>query len=172
MRFRSSLGDSGDDGEHGLPQRRAGVDLLAEGDELDAEVAEDVERLDKVAHRAADAVEGRDHHHVDLAGLHGREEPVEGRPPVADAGDPLIDKLDGLPAPSRDVFSEVAQLRLARLVGRAHAGIDGAERRSLRKWTRSRVQSIGPALPPRPYWVTGCSACLRQRTGALLSLRR
>ena len=43
------LGDSGDDGEHRLAERRAGVDLLAERDELDAEVPEEFEGLDEVA---------------------------------------------------------------------------------------------------------------------------
>src|SRR5436309_15730155 len=40
------LGDGRDDGEDRLPQRRARVDLLAEADELDAEMTKEFQRLD------------------------------------------------------------------------------------------------------------------------------
>src|SRR5262249_46843927 len=51
------LCDSRDDGEQRLAEGRACVDLLAQGDELDPEVAEQVERLDEVADAPPEAVE-------------------------------------------------------------------------------------------------------------------
>ena len=44
------LRDGGDDSKHRLPERRARVDMLAERDELDAEVPEELQGLDQVFH--------------------------------------------------------------------------------------------------------------------------
>ena len=93
------------------------------------------ELVDQVADRAAEAVEGRDNHDVDLAGPHLGQEPVEGGPPLPGTRDALVDEFDRPPAPGRHVLPEVAELRLAVLVHGAHPRVDGHpfRRRGLRQ---------------------------------------
>ncbi len=117
------LGDRRHDGEHRLPERRSRVDLFAEGDELNAEVPEELEALDEVAHAASEPVEGGDHDDVDLASLHSGHEPVKSRPPVLCARDARVDVLDTLPAAGRHVLPEVPELRFAGLIPGTDSGV-------------------------------------------------
>ena len=55
------LGKDGRDIHHGAPHGGAGVELLADGDEVDVPVAQVLDELGKVADVAADAVEAVDH---------------------------------------------------------------------------------------------------------------
>jgi hypothetical protein len=110
---------------NGLPERRTRVDRLAEAHELNAEVPEEVEALDEVADAAPEAVERGDDHHVHLAGLHGREEPVEAGAAILRPRHAVVEVLGRLPAAGRHVLAEIAELRLARLVGCRDAGVDG-----------------------------------------------
>jgi hypothetical protein len=96
-----------DDREDRLPKRRAGVDLLAKADEFHVEVPEHVERLDQLPHGAPEPIEGRDDHHVHLAGLHGGHEAIERGAPIFGPGDPLVDVLLGLPTARADVRARV-----------------------------------------------------------------
>ena len=61
------LCDRSDDHDDGAAQRTAGVDLLAEADELYAEAVQLVEDLEEVPGRAGDATAGPHQHDVDAA---------------------------------------------------------------------------------------------------------
>jgi hypothetical protein len=87
-------------------------------------MAEEFERLDEVAHRAAEAVESGDHNDIDPARLHLGEESIEGGATFPGARNALVDELDGLPAPGGDVLAEIVELRLARLVEGADARVE------------------------------------------------
>src|SRR5947199_2236773 len=54
------LSDGRDDREHRLTQRRAGVDLLAERDELDVEMPKEFQHLDQMTNGPPKAVESGD----------------------------------------------------------------------------------------------------------------
>ena len=95
------FGDRRDDREHRLAEGGASVDLLAQAHELDAEVTEEFEGLDEVAHRAAEAVEGGDDHNVDPPGLHLPEQAIQGGPLLLGPGDALVDEFDRLPPRGR-----------------------------------------------------------------------
>ena len=60
------LGDGADDDDDGAAQRAAGVDVLAEADELDVEVVQFVEHFQEVTHGAGHAIAGPDQHDVEL----------------------------------------------------------------------------------------------------------
>jgi len=113
------LRDSRDDGEDRLTQRRAGVDLLAQGDELHVEMAEEFEALDQVPHGASEAVEGYDHDDIDAAGFHLDHQTVERWAAILRARDAVIDVLgDVFPSTSTAVVAEIAKLSLGVLVSR------------------------------------------------------
>ena len=59
--FPLQLGKDGRDVHHGPAHGRAGVKLLADGDEVDVPIAQVLDELGKVADVAADAVEAVDH---------------------------------------------------------------------------------------------------------------
>lgn len=61
------LADGADNDDHGAAQRSAGIDLLPEGDELDAEAVQLVEDFEEVADRAGDAIEGPDQNDVEAS---------------------------------------------------------------------------------------------------------
>src|SRR5947207_2221269 len=63
LQFRNG----GDDDRDGAPQRAAGVEVLAEADELDVEMVEIVEYFEEVPDRARQAIAGPDHDDLKLA---------------------------------------------------------------------------------------------------------
>lgn len=71
------LGDGADDDDDGAAERPAAVDVLAEGDEVDAEMVEFVEDLDEVANRSRQAIEGPDDEDVELAAAGVGQELIE-----------------------------------------------------------------------------------------------
>ena len=56
------FGNRADDDHHGSAQRPAGVDVLPEGNKLEAEMVEFVEHFQEVADRASDAIESPHQH--------------------------------------------------------------------------------------------------------------
>ena len=90
------LGDGADDDDDGAAQRAAGIDVLSEADELDAQVVQFVEHLEEVADGAGDPVRSPDEHNVKLplagipqhlveagAARFGAADPVSGMKQVA-----------------------------------------------------------------------------------------
>ncbi len=61
------LGNCSDDDHDGSAERSAGVDLFAERDELDVEVAELIKGLEEMTGGTGDAVEGPNHEHIEAA---------------------------------------------------------------------------------------------------------
>ena len=61
------LGEGADEDEQRLAQRAAGVDLLAEADELEVEPAQLIEHLEEVLSRPGDAVAAADQDEVEPA---------------------------------------------------------------------------------------------------------
>jgi hypothetical protein len=74
-----------------------------------------------VAHRAAEAIEGRDHHDIDPPCLHLAEKAIERWPLLPGPGNALVDEFGRVPPPSRDVRAQIPELRLAGLVWGADA---------------------------------------------------
>lgn len=103
-------------------------DLFGEGDEVDAQVPELLERIDELYSRAGKAIKLPDEHGVHLPAAHGLPEPVE----LATLGDGPRHIIDELvrewEAPMADVRPEFAELHLRVLVRRRDAGIDRGAR--------------------------------------------
>src|SRR5207249_2051342 len=110
------LRDSRDDREHRLAQRRPRVDLLAQTDELDIKVTKEFQRLDQVPHGSSEAVERRDDHDIDAAGLHLAHEVVQARPAFAGTRGRVAVLDHVVPSTSGAVRTEVIALVLDRLL--------------------------------------------------------
>ena len=74
------LGDRAHDDHHGPAQRTAGVDVLAEANELDVEVVELIQHFQKVPDGAGHTIEGPDQHDIELAAPGIGHELVQTRP--------------------------------------------------------------------------------------------
>jgi hypothetical protein len=118
LSFLGSFGRPFVEHDSAVTQRVVVGDRFAEAHELDAEVPEQIEALDEVAHAAAEAVERGDNHHVHFSDFHDGEEPIEAGAAILGSRHALVEVLGRLPPAGRDVLAEVVPLRLARLVGR------------------------------------------------------
>ena len=74
------LGDRADDDYDGAAQRAAGIDLLAEADELDTEAVELVEYFQEVPGGPGDAIAGSDQDHIKAAPAGIPHQIVQARP--------------------------------------------------------------------------------------------
>ena len=83
------LGDGADDDHHRAAQRAAGVEVLAEADELDLQVVELIEHLQEVADGPGDPVRGPDQHDLEAAAASITKELIETRPTRLGSGDPV-----------------------------------------------------------------------------------
>ena len=83
------LGDGPDDDDNGAAQRAAGVDLLAEADELDVEMVQLVKHFEEVFHRAGNPVRGpdQDHFEATAAGILHAARPPRNHHGIRDGGD-------------------------------------------------------------------------------------
>ncbi len=120
------LGDGADDHDHRPAEWPAGVDILAERDELYVEVVELVEDLEEVPGRAGDAIEGPDQHDIEtvLAGI--VQQLVEPRPFRFSPADAVGVFTNDLIAALRSHCSEVMQLGLGMLIDGRDPQIHGA----------------------------------------------
>src|SRR5579864_9059655 len=92
------LRDGPDDHHDGAAQRAAGVDLLAEADELDVEPVQFVQDFEEVPSRAGDAIAGPDQDHIEAAAAGVAHHVVETGPARPGAADPVGVLLDDLEA--------------------------------------------------------------------------
>ena len=74
------LCDGADDDHDGSAQRSAGVDLLAETDELDAYPVQVVEHIEEVTSGACDAIARPDQHDAEAAAAGSSHHLIETRP--------------------------------------------------------------------------------------------
>ena len=72
--------DRADDDDHGPPQRAAGVEVLAEADELDIQPVKLVQDFKEVSHGPGDPVRGPHQHHLETASAGIAEQIIEPRP--------------------------------------------------------------------------------------------
>jgi len=92
------LGHHADDGDNGTAQRAARIDLLAERNELDAEMVEFVEDFEEVFYRSGDPVRSPDQNDIEAAAagiMHQIAEPRTASLGTADAVDIFADALPG-----------------------------------------------------------------------------
>ena len=83
------LGNGADDHDDGAAQRTAGVDLLAEADELDAKVIQFVEHLQEVDHRPGDSIESPDKDDIELASAGIGHQVIQPRTARLHSGEPV-----------------------------------------------------------------------------------
>jgi hypothetical protein len=72
--------DGADDDHDGSPERAAGIEVLAEADELDVEMVELVEHFEEMAHGPGDPVRGPDQEHLEAAAARIPKQIIETRP--------------------------------------------------------------------------------------------
>ena len=132
--------DRADDDDDSPAQRAARVDLLAKRDELDSQVIQLIEDLQKMGDRPRDAIEGPDQHDVELAPPCIPQQLIEPRPLRLGATDLVRVLLHDLITALGGQLTQVVELRLRVL-------IDG---------TDSEVEG-GALHPRRPF---GFPACL------------
>jgi hypothetical protein len=110
------LRDRPDDHHDGAAQGPAGVDLLAEADELDAEPVQFVQHFKEVLHRAGNPVRGPDQDHIEVAAAGVPHQVVEAGPPGLRAGDSVGVLMDDLEAALSGHLPEIKELGLGMLV--------------------------------------------------------
>ena len=128
------FGDGADDDHDGAAQRAAGVDLLAEADELDVEPVQLVEHFEEVPDRPGDPVRRPDQDDIEAAAAGIPHQVIETGPARLRAGDPV------------GILVRRSGSRAGRpsAAGRA-AGSRDADRRSRPADTGRRV-SLAPSL--------------------------
>src|SRR5712692_2963225 len=139
------LRDGGDDREHRLTERRAGVDLFAEGDELHVEMAEEFERLDQVPHGASEGVERGNDDHIQAASLHVAQEAVQTGAHFPNARDARVAILGHVvPSTSLAVCEAIVSLGTYRLLrGRnAEVATDALHRAPPSKPSSARDRNV------------------------------
>src|SRR3974390_471693 len=138
------LCDGADDGDHGPAQRAAGVDILAERDELDLQVIQLVQHFQQVFHRARQTIESPDQHHLELASPGIAHELVEARTPGLHPPDLVGVFLADLEAPLRGQAAQVVKLAFRVLIESGDTKVQG-------RWFHWRRSFFFGATP---YWAT------------------
>ena len=110
------FGDHADDGDDGAAQRPAGIDLLAEADELDVEVVELVEDLEEVFHRSGDAIGSPDQDDIEAAAAGIVHQIAESRASRLGSGDVVDVLVDDLEATLAGHLDQIAALGLGVLI--------------------------------------------------------
>ena len=130
------LGDGSDDDHDGTAQRPAGVDVLAEADELDAEMVQFIEHIEIVLYRPGDPVRGPDQHDVELTAASFAHQLIESWPLGLGAADAIRVLGD-------DLIAALGS-HLAKVVAAASRDADRQSRLSYRgrraSWQLPRVQ--------------------------------
>jgi hypothetical protein len=133
------LGDGADDHDHGSAQGAAGVEVLAEADELDVQPVQLVEYLQEVAHRAGQSVAGPDHDDVETSAAGLGHQLVKARPANAGAAKAVIGVLGGdLVTPLLGQEVEIVQLGLGVLIESRDAHVKGSSLHGWWSWQGSR----------------------------------
>ena len=115
--------DGADDNHDGPPERAAGIEVLAEVDELDVEVIEFVEHLEEVAHGPGDPVRGPYQQHLEAAAASIPEQVIKTRPTSFGSGDPVGVLGNDLKTPLPGHRAEIVELGLRVLVYSRYAQI-------------------------------------------------
>ena len=117
------LGDGADDDDDGPPERTAGIDILAEADELDAEAVELVQHLEEVPHGPGDPVRGPHQDYLEAAAAGIAEQVIEARPASLGPGDPVSILGHDLKTPLLRHRAEIMKLGLRMLVHGRYAQV-------------------------------------------------
>jgi hypothetical protein len=117
--------DGADDDHDGPPERAAGIEVLAEADELDVEMIEFVEHLEEVAHGPGDPVRGPDQKHLEVAAARISKQIIETRSTSFSPGDPIGILGNDLKTPLLGHGAEIIELSLRVLVDTRYAQIKG-----------------------------------------------
>ncbi len=112
------LGDHRDDDHHGPAEWAAGVELLAEADELDIEAVEFVEDFQEVAHGAGQPVAGPYEHDIELSAAGLGQHLIEARAARLGSADAVGIFVDHGEAPLQGQLPQVVDLGLGVLVER------------------------------------------------------
>jgi len=150
------LGDGADDHDDGAAERPAGVDVLAERDELDVEMVELIEDFDQVLHRPGQAVERPDQDNIEAAAAGVAEHLIEARAPSLGAADPVDVLLDDLQAALSGQGSEVVELGLGML-------IDGRDPHVQSRSFHPRRPFFGDVLFETYCWINSISTSVMFR---------
>jgi hypothetical protein len=119
------LGDRPDDDDDGPAQRAAGIQVLPEADELDAEMVEFVENLEEVPDGPGDPVRGPYQDHLEAAAAGIPQQVIETRAPGLGPRDPVSVLGDDLKTPLLGHGAEIMKLSLRVLVDSGYAQIKG-----------------------------------------------
>ena len=117
--------DGADDDHDGSPERAAGIEVLAEADELDVEMVEFVEHFEEVAHGPGDPVLGPDQEHLEAAAARIPKQIIETRPTSFSPGDPIGVLGNDLKTPLLGHRAEIIKLSLRVLIHTGYAQIKG-----------------------------------------------
>jgi hypothetical protein len=117
--------DSPDDDDDGPAERAAGIEVLAEADELDTEMIELVEHLKEVPDGSGDSVRSPDEHHLEAAAARIPEQLIETRPAGFRSRDPIGVLGDDLKTPLLSHRAKIMELSLWVLVHGRYAQIQG-----------------------------------------------
>lgn len=120
------LGDRADDDGDGAAQWAAGVEVLAEADELDAEAIHLVEDFEQVPRRPGDTIATPDQQDVEAAAAGILHELIETRPAGLHTGDLVRVLLEDSVATLSCHLAEIAHLAQRALIVRAYPRIDGS----------------------------------------------
>lgn len=118
------LGDGADDDHHRAAQRAAGVQVLAEADELDLEMVQLIEYLEEVPDGPGDPVRGPDQQHLEAATPRIAEQVVQTRSPGLGPGDPVGVLGDDLKSALLGHGPDIVQLCLRMLVDGGHSHVN------------------------------------------------
>ena len=110
------LSDGSDDDYEGAAQRAAGVDLLAEADELDVQPVQFVEHFEEVFDRAGDPIRGPDQDHVEASAAGIAHQVIEAGPTRPCAGNPVGVFMRDLVAALGGHLTQVEELGLGMLI--------------------------------------------------------
>jgi hypothetical protein len=117
--------DGADDDHDSPPERAAGIEVLAEADELDVEMVEFVEHLEEVAHGPGDPVRGPDQEHLEAAAARVPQQIIETRSASFSPRDSIGVLSNDLKTPLLGHRAEIIELSLWVLVDTGYAQIKG-----------------------------------------------
>jgi len=119
------LSDGADDDDNRPAQRTAGVDLFAEGDELDVQPVQLVQHIEEVLRGSSDPVTSPHQDDVELTPAGISHQGVESRPAGLSSGDHVGVLLDDLIATLLGHLVEVVHLGFRMLIEGADSHIKG-----------------------------------------------
>jgi len=119
------FGDGADDDDERPAERTAGVDVLAEANELDLQMGEFIEHLEEVADRPCHAVERPDHHDIEPAATSVCQQLIEAGALCFRTADLVGVLVDDLEATLRGEAAQIVQLGFGVLIDSRHAHVKG-----------------------------------------------